>query len=93
MLKIPHGLTQSGRLWNELIHNILLECEFRQSRQDPCVYFEHEPLGTTVVGLYVDDMIVTAHGNSLSNTVMQQLHEKFEINDLGLISKCIGINV
>ena len=24
---------------------------------------------------------------------MQQFHTKFEINDLGLISKCLGINV
>ena len=54
---------------------------------------QHKPLGTTVVGLYVDDVIVIAQDNSLSDTVMQKVHEKFEINDLGLISKCLDINV
>ena len=93
MMKSLYGLKQSGRLWNKLIDNFPLECELRQIRQDPCVYFKYEPLGTTVFGLYVDDVIVIAQDNSLSDTIMQQLHEKFEINDLGLISKCLGINV
>ena len=93
MMKSLYGLKQSGRLWNKLIDNFPLECELRQIRQDPCVYFKYEPLGTTVFGLYVDDVIVIAQDNSLSDTIMQQLHEKFEINDLCLISKCLCINV
>ena len=53
-----------------------MECEFKQSRQDPCVYFKLHPLGTTVVGLNVDDVIVIAQYDSLSDTVMQQLSHK-----------------
>ncbi|CAI5704871.1 unnamed protein product [Peronospora farinosa] len=93
LLKSLYGLKQSGRLWNDLIHSFLLECGYTQSRQDPCVYFKHEAIGTTVVGLYVDDVIIIAQDDSLSETLMQQLYDKFDINDLGLISKFLGINV
>ena len=93
LLKSLYRLEQSGRLWDEQICTFLLECELKQSHQDPPVYLKHEPLGTTVVGLYLDNVIFIAQDDSLSDAVMQQLHTKFEINDLSLISKCIGNNV
>lgn len=39
--KSLYGLKQSGRNWNHILHNFLLENKYDQSLADPCVYTEN----------------------------------------------------
>ncbi|KAG6616520.1 Integrase catalytic core protein [Phytophthora cinnamomi] len=57
--KALYGLKQAGRLWNKLLHSKLVEIGFVQSLIDMCVYFRRQEGVLLVVGIYVDDLLVT----------------------------------
>ena len=38
LLKSIYGLRQAPREWNKLLHGWLMESEFVQSTEDPCLY-------------------------------------------------------
>ncbi|GMF44998.1 unnamed protein product [Phytophthora fragariaefolia] len=57
--KALYGLKQAGRLWNELLHAKLVAIGFAQSLTDMCVYFRRQEGAMLVVGVYVDDLLVT----------------------------------
>ncbi|POM79276.1 Retrotransposon Tca5 Polyprotein [Phytophthora palmivora] len=54
-----YGLKQSGRLWNWMLHKLLLSVGLCQCYMDSCLYINHEADGKTLVGIYVDDVLVT----------------------------------
>ncbi|KAG2927782.1 hypothetical protein PC110_g1843 [Phytophthora cactorum] len=85
-----YGLKQSGRLWNLMLHEILLSLGFRQCYTDSCLYIKDETDGKTLVGIYVDDVLGTG-------TSVQKVDEFFEdmkvveLKDLGVVTKFLGI--
>ncbi|KAJ8575054.1 hypothetical protein ON010_g4154 [Phytophthora cinnamomi] len=62
--KALYGLKQAGRLWNKLLHSKLVEIGFVQSLTDMCVYSRRQGGVLLVVGVYVDDLLVTGLGAS-----------------------------
>nr|CCA14419.1 conserved hypothetical protein [Albugo laibachii Nc14] len=54
-----YGLKQSVRLWNLMLHDILKSLGFTQCYTDSCLYIKTEADGKTLVGIYVDDVLVT----------------------------------
>ncbi|POM67806.1 LOW QUALITY PROTEIN: Integrase catalytic core protein [Phytophthora palmivora] len=87
LLKSLYGLKQSGKLWNDEIHNYLLELGFIRSKLDPCLYFRRSDGKLTVLGLYVDDVVVSAQlRHRLDNEDARQ-----QIKDMGEAKKCLGI--
>ncbi|KAE8992962.1 hypothetical protein PR002_g20384 [Phytophthora rubi] len=52
-----YGHKQSGRLWNLLLHTILLSLGFIQCYTDTCMYDKIEVDGTTLVGVYEDALL------------------------------------
>lgn len=47
--KSLYGLKQAARVWNEVLHKVLIECGCNQSTDDPCLYtrsFEGEVFGS-----------------------------------------------
>ncbi|OWY97396.1 polyprotein [Phytophthora megakarya] len=91
--KSLYGLKQSGKLWNDTIHNYLLELGFMRSRLDPCLYFHRQNAKLTVLGLYVDDVVVVSQRESDTDWVMNKLAEQFQIKDMGPAKKCLGIHI
>jgi len=90
--KSLYGLKQSGRNWNGMLHNYLLENGFVQSDVDHCVYvkqFENEMI---VIVAWVDDMIIGASNDSLLCDTKNMLKEKFKMKDLGRFSHFLGID-
>ncbi|GMG15655.1 unnamed protein product [Phytophthora fragariaefolia] len=75
------------------MHKFLLEIGFARSKLDPCLYFRRSDGKLTVLGLYVDDIVVVSQRESDSDWVMQKLAEQFEIKDMGPAKKCLGINI
>ncbi|KAF2345406.1 Reverse transcriptase RNA-dependent DNA polymerase [Trinorchestia longiramus] len=55
--KSLYGIKQSGRNWNNLLHQFLVEQNFVQSLSDTCVYVRESDSGKVIIIVWVDDLI------------------------------------
>lgn len=90
--KSLYGLKQSGRNWNNVLHNHLVENNFVQSQTDNCVYTKHEGNKIVIIVVWVDDLIVGANDPKLLSENKQILKDKFKMKDLGKLSYYLGID-
>ncbi|KAE9006602.1 hypothetical protein PF011_g11519 [Phytophthora fragariae] len=92
LLKALYGLKQAGRLWNQLLHKTLIKSGFAQSLTDMCVYHRRREGILVVVGVYVDDLLVTGMEQQAVDAFFGELTE-LSIKDLGPASKFLGMRV
>ncbi|KAG6537915.1 hypothetical protein ZIOFF_003018 [Zingiber officinale] len=71
----------------------LEELGFKKCSQEHAVYTRGEGEERILVGVYVDDLIVTGSSIEKINKFKQQMMTEFEMNDLGLLSHYLGIEV
>ena len=90
--KSLYGLKQSGRMWNSLLHEQLLEMGFEQNAVDHCLYMKCIQGDKMFVLVWVDDLIVAGKNEDLLNDVKQMLKERFKMKDLGKLSCFLGID-
>ena len=90
--KSLYGLKQSGRNWNNLLHNSLVEYGFERCLSDNCVYIKCIDDLKIIVIIYVDDLIVATSNDYLLNDIKDFLKTKFRMKDLGVISNFLGID-
>ena len=89
--KSLYGLRQSGRMWNQLLHDFLISNKFVQSKSDHCVYILHERDDRIILIVWVDDIIIAARDPKEAEAVKQKLAKKFRMKDFGMISSFLGI--
>ena len=91
--KSLYGLKQSGRNWNQLLHNFLTSKNFLQSVSDPCVYIrQHDHGEMTILLIWVDDIIIASNSASTLREVKEALGQMFRMKDLGRLSWFLNIN-
>ena len=91
--KFLYGLKQSGRNWNQLLHNFLTSKNFLQSVSDPCVYIRHYNHGElTILLIWVDDIIIASNSASTLREVKEALGQMFRMKDLERLSRFLNIN-
>ncbi|KAG6572596.1 Integrase catalytic core protein [Phytophthora cinnamomi] len=90
LIKSLYGLKQAGRLWNRLLHKILVKLGFCQCYTDGCLYYKRDASGVTLVGVYVDDLLVTGTSNARVDAFFEDM-AVLELKDLGVVSKFLGI--
>lgn len=91
--KSLYGLKQSGRNWNETIHDYLSKEGFVQSLADPCVYrkfVDDDASKCIILVIWVDDLIISASNNKLLDDVKKSLSDKFKMKDLGILHWFLG---
>ena len=66
---------------------------FRSLKSDPCVYVFYDKTGTAILTLDVDDILLLGNNKQLLGKLKKQLMGRFEMKDLGDVSKVIGMNV
>ncbi|KAG6495613.1 hypothetical protein ZIOFF_043439 [Zingiber officinale] len=71
----------------------LEELGFKKCTQEHAVYTRGEGEARILVGVYVDDLIVTGSSIEKINKFKQQMMTEFEMSDLGLLSYYLGIEV
>ena len=91
LLKSLYGLKQSGRNWHKILSDFLKQSGFTQSKVDTCVFVKLEVGGTTILLVWVDDIILVASSDELMNFVKSLLMERFRMKDLGQICFFLGI--
>ena len=89
--KALYGLKQAPRQWYEKLTDYLLVTGWEVSEFDPSVYLH--PKLTILMGVYVDDVLITGpHINSISQA-KTKLTQKFKMKDLGRCTYYLGMNI
>lgn len=71
-----YGLKQSALLWYITIKQVLVEqCKLKVSSYDPCLYFS----STVILGLYVDDILITYKDQQEFDTIVFILEKQFNV--------------
>ncbi|KAF2354003.1 Reverse transcriptase RNA-dependent DNA polymerase [Trinorchestia longiramus] len=88
--KSLYGLKQSGRNWNNLLHQFLVEQNFVQLLSDTSIYVRESDSGKVIIIVRVDDLILASSNAVVLREVKRFLSNKFKMKDLGPISCFLG---
>jgi hypothetical protein len=88
-----YGLKQSGRNWNSDINKFLLDFGFTRCKSDPCVYILKRGKYTTIMILYVDDLIIAFNDRKTINELKAKLCSTYDMKDLGQLHWCLGMRI
>jgi len=91
--KALYGLRQAPRAWDAKLDRELLNIGFVRSKMDPAVYKRKSKTSPLVVGVYVDDLIISGPNVHDIEEFKSKMKEKFSMSDLGLLSYYLGIEV
>nr|CCA18616.1 PREDICTED: similar to pol polyprotein putative [Albugo laibachii Nc14]CCA20572.1 PREDICTED: similar to pol polyprotein putative [Albugo laibachii Nc14] len=87
-----YGLKQAGILWHQLLRDTLLKIDFVQCIQDPCLFYKADEDGVAIVGVYVDDLLITG-------TTVERIDQFFtdikvlDLKDLGIVERFLGMRI
>jgi len=93
LIKVLYGLRQAPRSWYTKLDNTLKILGFKKCALEQAVYTRTNKASTLLVGVYVDDLIVTGTPKKEIDTFKDQMQKKFEMSDLGLLAYYPGIKV
>jgi hypothetical protein len=95
--KSLYGLHQSGKLWNAMLTNALIELSFEPGKNgDMCTFAQRSRSGNMILlGVFVDDIIYMY--NKIDEPQMEEikskLMSKFKIKDLGDATSILGMRI
>lgn len=93
LAKALYGLRKVPRAWNVRLDKSLKGLGFEKCPHKPAVYKRHNVGGMLVVGVYVDDLIVTGTSDKEIAQFKKQMKDEFEMSDLSLLAYYLGIEV
>ena len=89
-----YGLHQAPKVWETLLSETMGKLGFNRFQADPCVYGKDmRTERAIVIGIFVDDVVVTSPLPSIIDQFKKDLQMHFEITDNSEISGVLGINV
>ena len=90
--KSLYGLKQAPRCWNRRLHDFLTKEGYVRNKYQPCLY-KHRSIQNTWLGVYVDDMVLVCYNETVLGNIRDIISEEFEIKDLGIPKRILGINI
>ena len=87
------GLRQSPKNRFGTMNVELAIIGFRQLKLDPCVYVYEDETGFVVLTFWEDDILFLSASKSLLNKLKNKVMNRFEMSDMGDVSRILGINV
>jgi hypothetical protein len=91
--KALYGLRQAPRAWYAKLDATLSELGFGRSRLEHAVYRRGDNTNFLLVGVYVDDLIITGTSDAEIQEFKAEMSRKFRMSDLGLLTYYLGIEV
>lgn len=91
--KAIYGLKNAGRAWYQRLTDHLIFLTFVQSEVDPCVFTLTKGESMVIIGIWVDDLLVTSNDPHLLRLVKIEIEGEFEIRDLGAAKQLLGLNI
>ena len=74
-------MQQAEKEWNLHLHKGLLKLKCKQSKTDPCLYYQRD----TLLEVNIDDCILKAKTEKLFQAAIKEIAKIFEIADKGEI--------
>ena len=91
--KALYGLRQAPRAWNSKLDKELIALGFVKSKLDNAVYRRSSINSFLLMGVYVDDLIISGPSVDEIRKFKSEMMKKFRMSDLGLLSYYLGIEV
>jgi hypothetical protein len=91
--KALYGLRQTPRAWNQKLDAELLALGFTRCVDEHGMYTRGKEGGRLIVGVYVDDLIITGGDVGAITKFKVQMQRIFRMSDLGLLSYYLGLEV
>ncbi|XP_028118492.1 uncharacterized protein LOC114316033 [Camellia sinensis] len=88
-----YGLKKASQAWFAKFRSTIHDCGFTSSSYDTVLFVRKTARGTTLLLLYVDDMIITSDDVDGILLLKQFLSHHFEIKDLGPLSYFLGLEI
>ena len=80
-------------MWFQSFSNALISLGFKSSKADHSLFTYHSSIGTVLLLVYVDDIIIIGSTDSLINHFVTKLSQRFHMNDLGDLHYFLGLEV
>nr|GFA05368.1 ribonuclease H-like domain, reverse transcriptase, RNA-dependent DNA polymerase [Tanacetum cinerariifolium] len=93
LIKALYGPRQAPRAWNIKLDKTLKSSDFNKCALEQAIYTKILRDSTIILGVYVDDLIITGTPKKEIDKFKAQMEEKFEMSDLGLLAYYLGIKV
>lgn len=71
MEKGIYGLKQAPKEWNNVLDDYLKSLGFQQNKVDRCLYIKKDGKQTTLLGVFVDDILIASRHQSDNDTVIK----------------------
>ena len=81
--KALYGLKQSPRAWFDRFSRAMMSFGYQQSNADHTLFIKHHKGKTTLLIVYVDDIVVTGDDKEEMAQLKRLLAQEFEIKNLG----------
>lgn len=93
LFKALYGLRQAPRAWYSKLNSCLQGLGFVRCPYEHAVYTKRVGKESLIVGVYVDDLLVTGTDVNLIKNFKKQMNDKFDMSDMGKLSYYLGIEV
>ncbi|XP_020684057.1 uncharacterized protein LOC110100751 [Dendrobium catenatum] len=89
--KALYGLKQAPRQWFATLSSFLHTIGFHISSADPSFFIYNQHGIHIYLLIYVDDILISGSDSQFISNLLQQLQQKFQIRNLGMLSQFLGI--
>ena len=93
LIKMLYGLKQSGHKWNHKLDSKLKNLGYTRLYSDPCAYIQHDGDNTSIITVWVDDLLLFASGDDLMRKMKEEIKASWDVTDMGELKKIIGIEI
>lgn len=93
LVKALYGLRQAPRAWYAKLSSCLENLGFKRCPYEHGVYTKRENGETLIIGIYVDDLLVTGTNVKVIEEYKKQMSGIFEMTDMGKLTYYLGIEV
>jgi hypothetical protein len=93
LTKALYGLRQAPRAWYSKLDASLLKLGFTRSTSEHAVYLRGPETRRLIVGVYVDDLVITGSSHSDIDKFKLEMKDTFQMSDLGLLKYYLGLEV
>ncbi|WCJ34767.1 Retrovirus-related Pol polyprotein from transposon TNT 1-94 [Euphorbia peplus] len=93
LLKALYGLRQAPRAWYAQLNKCLQKLGFIKCPFEHAVYTRRDGDESLIIGVYVDDLLITGTSVSAIIKFKEQMSKEFDMSDLGKLSYYLGLEV
>lgn len=91
--KSIYGLKQSGRNWNQLLNQTLIDFGLKRCLSDQCIYVARNSGNIMIVMVWVDDVLIACNQKCEEEKLRAALESRFKMKYLGDAKVILGIQI